>query len=218
GYVEGQNYLLEARTADGQLDRVPALASELVRLKVDVIVAGGPQAAIPAKAATTTIPIVFAFSEDPVAIGLVQSLARPGGNVTGVSHMHVELAGKRLQLLKEALPRVSRVVVFWDPALPEKALEFKQTESAARTLGIQLQSAVVHTRADLRPVFATIVRERPGAFVALQYPQLDPKQLLELAMRNRLPGLCAEPGGGEEGCLMPYGVTGPGVVRGQVAA
>ncbi len=192
GYVEGQHYVIEARAAEGQLDRVPGLAAELVRLKVNVIVAAGPQAAIPARVATTTIPIVLVFSEDPVAIGLVQSLSRPGGNVTGLSHMSVELAGKRLELLKEAVPRLSRVAVFWDSTLPEKVLEFRQTERAARVLGIQLQSAEVRGPADLEPVFAAIVRERASAFIALQYPQLDPlmKRLLELALRSRLPGLC----------------------------
>src|SRR5262249_48323213 len=130
GYVEGRHYVIETRAAEGQLDRMRDLAAELVRLKVDVIVAAGPPAATPARAVTTTIPIVLAFSEDPVAIGLVQSLARPGGNVTGLSSMSVELAGKQLQLLKEAVPRVSRVAVFWDSTLPEKVLEFRQIETA----------------------------------------------------------------------------------------
>src|SRR5262245_15568231 len=219
GYVEGQHYVIEARAAQGQLDRVPGLAAELVRLKVDVIVAGGPQAAIPARAATPTIPIVLAFSEDPVAIGLVQSLSRPGGNVTGLSHMSVELASKRLELLKEAVPRVSRVAVFWDSTIPEKVLEFRHTERAAQLLRIQLQSAEVRRPADLERVFAEIVRERADAFVALNYPQLDPtgKRLPALAVKSRLPGLCPDATWVENGCLMAYAPNRLESIRRQVA-
>src|SRR5215475_12836584 len=145
GYVEGKNIIIEWRYADDKVDRLPALADELVRLKVDVIVTQGTPAAVAAQNATKTIPIIISGGTDPVATGLVPSLARPGGNITGVTIMNEELAGKRLELLKETSPKVSRLGVLWNSANSGAAIVFKQTQSAAQELNLSLQSLDVQT-------------------------------------------------------------------------
>ena len=149
GRIEGKNLTFEARYAEDDLDRLPALAAELVSLDVDVIVTVGTLAPLAAKRATSTIPIVMAFSGDPVGSGLVASLAHPGGNVTGLSGMAPDLAGKRLELLKELLPGMSRMAVLWNAANPYAALSFKETVSAARMLAVELQSLEVRAPADI---------------------------------------------------------------------
>ena len=149
GYVEGKTILIEWRSAEGQPDRLPSLAAELVRLKVDVIVTGGPSATRPVKAATGTIPIVITNDNDPVANGFVASLARPGGNITGLSNVSPEIYGKQLELLKEIVPRLSRVAVLGDSTEPGHAQALKETERVARALRVEVQYLDVHSRKSL---------------------------------------------------------------------
>ena len=170
GYIEGQNIAIEYRYAEGKLDRVPELAAELVRLKVDIIVvAGGDRRIRAAKNATKTIPIVMVGAgADPVEAGLVESLARPGGNVTGITNLTRELGGKRLELLKEAVPKIARVAVLYDPANPGSVREVKEVlPAAARALGLTVQSWEVRAADDFEKVFAALNKERPdGLYVA----------------------------------------------------
>jgi putative ABC transport system substrate-binding protein len=164
GYIEGQNIAIEYRYAEGKLDRFPELAAELVRLKVDIIVgAGGDRVIRAAKNATKTIPIVMMGGFDPVELGLVESLARPGGNVTGVTTLSRELGGKRLELLKEAVPKVARVAVLYDPANPDSVLELKEVlPAAARALRLTIQPWEVRAADGFESVFAAISKWRPG--------------------------------------------------------
>ena len=169
GYIEGQNIAIEYRYAEGKIDRLPELAAELVRLKVDVIVVAGGDAWIrAAKNATKTIPIVMAGSGgDPVEAGFIESLARPGGNVTGLTNFSIELGGKRLELLKEAVPKVARVAVFHDPANPTSVRDVKEVlPVAARALGLTLQPWEVRAADDFERVFAALSKQRPdGLYV-----------------------------------------------------
>ena len=169
GHTEGQNIATEYRYAEGKLDRLPELAAELVRLKVDIIVvAGGDRLVRAAKNATKTIPIVMVgLWADPVEAGLVESLARPGGNVTGLTNLSRELGGKRLELLKEAVPKLARVAVLYDPAIPASVLEVKEVlPVAARALGLTLQPWEVRAADDFEKVFAALSKERPdGLYV-----------------------------------------------------
>ena len=163
GYVEGQTAAFEPRWADGQLDRLPGLAAELLRLKVDVIVTAGSQAAQAAKSATPTVPIVMATGGDPVGLGLVDSLARPGGNVTGMTTLSRELSGKRLEVFREALPGVSRMGMLWQRSSKIDALLRSETEQAAQTLGISLRRTESMGRTTSTALLAAIVAERGGA-------------------------------------------------------
>ena len=165
GYVEGENVAFEYRWAEGQFDRLPVLAAELVRRRVAVIAAtGGPAPAFAAKAATTTIPIVFLVAEDPVRLGLVTSLARPGGNLTGFNLLSGELAAKRLELLRELVPAAARVAVLINPAnAPIAETTLRDVEAAARAMGLQIQVLNVSTSREIDAAFATFVRERPDA-------------------------------------------------------
>ena len=158
GYVEGQNVAIEFRDAEGNPERLPVLASELVRLKVDVLVTSGTQATSAAKQATSVIPIVMAVSADAVGTGLVTTLARPGGNVTGLTFISPELARKRLALLKEAFPKASRVAILWNPDAIHTGLEYKETQSAAKTLGVTLHSVEVRAPDALADAFSSIVK------------------------------------------------------------
>jgi ABC-type uncharacterized transport system substrate-binding protein len=153
GYIEGQNLVMEYRSADDRLEQLPDLAAELVRLKVDVIVTQSTPATVAAKNATKTIPIIMAGSTDPVATGVVPSLARPGGNITGVTVMNEELAGKRLELLKETSPKVSHVAVLWNPANSGAAVVLKQTQTAAKQLSLPLESLEIRSVNDLQGAF-----------------------------------------------------------------
>ena len=173
GYIEGQNIAIEYRYAEGKRDRSPELAAELVRLKVDIIVvAGGPVLIRAAKNATKTIPIVMTGDgADPVEAGLVESLARPGGNVTGLTNLIRELGGKRLELLKEAVPKVARVAVLYDPANPGSVLELKEVlPAAARALGLTVQPWEVRDADDFEKVFAALNKERPDGLYVLRGP------------------------------------------------
>jgi len=189
GHVEGKSILIEYRSAGGNPELLPDLAEELVRLKVDVILTVGPLAAKAAKEATTTIPIVVAAAPDPVGTGLVASLARPGGNVTGLTLTAPELSAKRLQLLKEVAPRAARVAVLWNPEGPGALLELNATQAVAPALGITLQALEVRNPEELFRVFETLSRRRPDALTMFMEPRTATyRQLVaEFAIKHRLP-------------------------------
>ena len=191
GYVEGQNVAVEYRYAENQFDRLPALAADLVRRRVAVIVASGSPAALAAKSATTTIPIVFASGGDPVALGLVASLNRPGANVTGSAVLTAELAPKRLQLLRELIPASARFGVLVDPASPATRSAIPGLQSAAPTLGLQLFVVNARTDSDLETAFATFSQQRVGAVLvgSSALYALRREQLAALAARHALPAI-----------------------------
>lgn len=207
GYVDGRNVTLEWRWVEGRADRFPALADELVQSKVDIIVAGGTQAVRAAKEATSTIPIVMAVSAYPDKIGLVASLARPGGNVTGLSNVSPELMGKRFQLLKEIAPKVSRVAVLWNPASPVEPNGFREALAAAPTAGVVVQSIEVRTPDDYAAAFASMTGSRVDALFPFGNPvnfkYLQP--IVDYALKNRLPSLYDERLFVESGGLLSYG-------------
>ena len=191
GYVEGKNIAYEYRYADDKLDRLPALAEELVRLKVDVLVTPGTPGALALKKATQTIPIVFTDVTDPVATGLVDSLARPGGNITGFTSIETALAGKRLELLKETVPKLLRVAVLWDPQIPSSAQEWKEAQTAALNLGLQLHSMAVRSADRYENAFKEALKARSAALAACSTPLAasNQKRIVELAAKNRLPAI-----------------------------
>ena len=207
GYVEGKNVAFEYRFADDKLDRLPALADELVRLKVDVLLTPGTPGALALKNATKTIPIVFADVTDPVAAGLVASLARPGGNITGFSSIEALLAGKRLELLKETVSKLSRVAVLWDPRNPGSTQEWKESQLAARELGLQLHSMEVSSADKYQDAFKEAIRAGSGALAVLSTPlaSSNQEQIAELAARNRLPAIYVQGSFVIDGGLMSYG-------------
>ena len=215
GYVEGKNFTLEYRSAEGKFDRLPALAAELIRLNVDVIVTQGTPAAAAAKNATSTIPIIVSGGTDPVATGLVSSLARPGGNITGVTIMNEELAGKRLELLKETSPKVSRIGVLWNSANPGAAVVFKQTQSAAQELRLSLQSLEVQTVNDLQGAFEAATRSGVNGLALLATSPITDhlKLVADLAVKNRLPSIYDRSDFVEAGGLMSYGPNVPDMSR-----
>jgi putative tryptophan/tyrosine transport system substrate-binding protein len=209
GYVEGENVTIVHRWAEGRYDRLPELAADLVRRRVAVIAAlGGLPSAIAAKAATTTIPVVFAVSEDPVRLGLVTSLARPGGNLTGVNFFNAELAAKRLELLRELVPAVTRVAVLVNPANAETTEStLRDVAAAARTIGLQIKAFNASTSPEIDATFATLVRERPDAlFVAGDGFFLSRRvQLANLTVRHAIPAAFSVRQYVEAGGLMSYG-------------
>ena len=207
GYVEGKNIAIEYRLAQGKLDRLFDLAAELVRLKVDVIVTPGTLDAFAARRATTTIPIVMAASGDAVATGLVVSLARPGGNVTGLTALARELSGKRLELLKEAVPGLSRVAVLWNAANPDKARDLEETQVAAGALRLQLQSLEVRAPNDLESAFRATNGKRVGALFTLTDTLTITHQsrIVDLATKRGLPTLFQTRDFVDAGGLMSYG-------------
>jgi len=211
GYVEGTTILIEWRSAEGQPDRLPSLAAELVRLKVDVIVTAGPSATRPAKAATVTIPIVITNDNDPVANGFVASLARPGGNITDLSSLSPEIYGKQLELLKEIVPQLSRVAVLGASAEPGHAQALRETERAARTLRVQLQYLDVQGPSDTETAFRAARSGRADAVLMLTSAVLfsHQKQVVDLAAKSRLPVMyfLASPGFTAGGGLMSYGAS-----------
>jgi len=207
GYVEGKNVAFEYRFADDKLDRLPALAEELVRLKVDVLITPGTPGALALKKATQTIPIVFTDVTDPVATGLVNSLARPGGNVTGFTSIETALAGKRLELLKETLPKLLRVAVLWDPQNSSSAQEWKETQTAAQSLGLQLHSMGVRSADGFENAFKEAVTARSAALAACSTPLAASNQerIVGLAAKNRLPAIYVQGSFIVSGGLMSYG-------------
>ena len=206
GYIEGQNLVVEYRWADGRLDQARQAAADLVRLRVDVIVTGGPQATLAAKRTTTTTPIVMAFDYDPVESGFVASLARPGGNITGLSGINPELSGKRLDLLKQAVPHLSRVAIVWNPAEPNAAF-LRETQAAGRSLGIQLRVLEVKAAPDLETALQAARKWRAGGLIVLTDPVTlyHRKQLANLAGQYRLPAIYSERLFVESGGLISYG-------------
>jgi putative ABC transport system substrate-binding protein len=209
GYVEGQNITIEYRWAQGKPARLRDLAAELVRLKVDVIVTGGPTATRAAKEATNTIPIVMGFDADPVEAGFVTSLARPGGNITGTAILSPELSAKRLELLKEASPGIFRVAVFSNPAEPVTPLNLRATQVAALALRVQLQFLEVQGLDDFEGAFRAARRERADALIMLPdyFMLFFQKRLVELAAKDRLPAIHWDRGFAEAGGLMAYGAS-----------
>ncbi len=209
GYVEGQSITIESRWAEGKYDRYSALAADLVRLKVDVIVAVGGRATQDAQQATRTIPIVMSVVIDPVGSGLVASLARPGGNVTGLTMMASDLVGKQLQVLKEVVPKVSRVALLWNPDNPGSAPQLRQAEAAARALGVQLQTLEARGPQEIGSAFAAMTRERAGGLVVLADAILlnQRRQIAELAAKRRLPEVYPLREHAEAGGLIVYGAN-----------
>jgi ABC-type uncharacterized transport system substrate-binding protein len=206
GYGEGQNIVIEWRFAQGKPDQVPRNAAGLVQLKVDVIVTGGPTDTRAAKAATSTIPIVMTNEGDPVGTGLVASLSRPGGNITGLATLSPELNGKRLELLKETLPRLSHVVALRGPGSQGSAVTLKETEVVARSLGLKLKFQVVKEPDDLNRAFEAITKVRTGALIAVAGPfaTAQRKRIVEFAAKSRLPAIYYRQEFVEDGGLMSY--------------
>jgi putative ABC transport system substrate-binding protein len=206
GYVEGRTYILEPRWADGRIEPFPSLAADLVRLKVDVIVSAAGPAAEVVKGATTSIPIVLASSFYPVELGVITSLAHPGGNITGVTHLTPELMAKRVQVLKEAVPAAARVAVLRVPGRVQD-LVIRDMEAAARQLGIQLQVIEVRRAEDLARAFAAVVTGRGQAVMSTQAPLFFQQgaEIAQLALKHRLPSLSGEPNAAEAGALLFYG-------------
>jgi putative ABC transport system substrate-binding protein len=209
GYVEGHNVVIEYRDAEGKVERLPALAAELVALKVDVIVVPNTPAALAAKQATRTLPIVVAFAVDPVTDGLVTSLARPGGNVTGLSTQAPELVGKRLELLTQAVPGVTRVAVLWQPGGVGERTEkdiLTSAEVAGRALGLRLQFVEARGPADVDRAFSDMTRARAGALTVLGSPMFtsERRRLVDLAAKHRLPAVYGRREYVDAGGLMSY--------------
>jgi putative ABC transport system substrate-binding protein len=209
GYVEGQSIAVESRWAEGKYDRYPALAADLVRSKVDVIVAVSGAATQAVQQATRTIPIVMSLVNDPVGIGLVPSLAHPGGNVTGISMMGPDLVGKQLQVLKEVVPKVSRVALLHNPTNPASAPQLREAEAAARALGMRLQNLGARNPQEIDNAFAAMTRERAGALLihADAIFTNQRRQIAELAMKNRLPAISFAAEYAEAGGLIVYGAN-----------
>lgn len=207
GYIEGQNMIIEYRHEGGGFERLPELAAELVGQKPDVLVAVTTNAAQAAKKATTTIPIVFMGVTDPVTAGLVESLARPGGNATGITNMAAILTGKRLELLKETLPTVSRVAVLWDPQSPGSVPQWQESQLPARELGLQLYSMEVSSVDNYEAAFKEAVEARNTALWVTLNPlaNSNQKKIADLAINNGLPSICARADYSENGCMMAYG-------------
>jgi putative tryptophan/tyrosine transport system substrate-binding protein len=207
GWVEGRDVVIEYRSAEGRVERLPALAADLVRLKVDVIVAGGAAAPREASKATATIPIVMTSGGDPVAAGLVASLARPGGNVTGLATISPELSAKRLELLKEAVPGLRRVAVFWNPANPNHGQALRAAEGAARTLGLELEPLEFRVREHFEGAFRAAKRAHSGAVVVLDDPVTlrDRNVLVSQASNIRLPVMYGFRESAEAGGLIAFG-------------
>ena len=212
GYVEGRSIRFEARWAQGRTERLPGLAAELVGLRVDVIVTGGSEAARAAKQATATVPIVMATGSDPVKFGIVESLARPGGNVTGVSSISGELMAKRIELLRELLPKISRVAILWDET-PSARITVQELEAEARSLGIGTQPVGVHGSSDLARAFSEAARARAVIVVASSFMFPERKHIADLALQHRLPTALGAREYVEAGGLFSYAVRFPDQFR-----
>jgi ABC-type uncharacterized transport system substrate-binding protein len=206
GWIEGKNVVFEYRHADGDLSRLAGLAAELVRLQVDVILAGGTQTTMAAKQATSTIPIVVGGAGDLVGAGLVESLARPGGNITGSTVISPDLSGKRLELLKEVIPNAVRIAVLLYPGSRTDRDELKQIEAVAQTQKLRVQTVEVRHANDFQSAFTSIKRENAQALMLLQssFTSSHRRQLLDLATKNRLPTMCESARWSIDGCLFVW--------------
>jgi ABC-type uncharacterized transport system substrate-binding protein len=211
GYIDGKNILIDFRFAEGKAERLPELAIELVRLKVDAIFTGGTPAIFALKQATKTIPIVFFSTSDPIGTGVVASLAHPGGNITGISALASDLWPKRLELLKEIFPKLSRVAMIWNKGNAGMNLEAKATQEVAGPLGVTLQDRGVKDPNELDTVFALMIKDRPDGFLALMDPVLTShqKRILDFLVQNRLPAIFESRGWVEAGGLISYGANYP---------
>ena len=209
GYIEGENVAIEYRSAENQIDQLPSLAADLVRRRVALIVAVAPEAALAAKAATTTIPIVFGMGDDPVKIDLVTSLARPGGNVTGINLYSSELAAKRMELLHEMVPAAARVAVLSDPTFTLTESYVRDAKTAARAMGIQIQVLNASTSREINAAFANFVHERPDVLFVAPSPFFISRlvQLTQLAARHAVPAIYSVRQYTEAGGLMSYGTS-----------
>jgi len=209
GYVEGRNLTLEFRWADGHANRLSGLAGELAKLKVDVIVTQGTQATDAARRAVTTIPVVFAVAGDPVGTGLVTSLARPGGNVTGLTDIAPEIAGKRLGLLREAMPGITRIAILWNPANSSAAPQMQDTTKTARSMGLAVRSLELRDVNQLESAFETAVQDHARAVIVLSDAAIYGRrvQIAQLAAKHRLPCVAWTPEFAKSGCLMAYGAN-----------
>jgi putative ABC transport system substrate-binding protein len=209
GYVENQNIAMEYRWADGNVDRLGAAAAELVRSHVDVIVTGGPAATRAAKKASNTVPIVMAVDYGPVAVGFVGSLARPGGSITGLSVINPQLSGKRLELLREFVPRVARVAVLWNPSEPNAKTYLRETQAAASTMGLQVLSFEVNDSGDVEAALQAARKADSSALIVLTdfVTLYNRTALAELAAKYRLPAIYSERLSVEAGGLMSYGAS-----------
>jgi len=215
GYVEGRNFVIEYRWAEGKYERFPSLIAELIALKVEVIVTAGTPAALAVKKATTSIPLVMIAVGDPVGTGLIESLAHPGGNITGVSSIAPELEGKRLELLREVVPKIAHVAVFWNPANPIQVIQEREMQAAAKVLRMKVLSLGVRTPEELDAAFAAILRKRPGALLVLADRLFlhHRARIMDFAVKHRLPGVHAYRELVEAGGLMSYGPSYAGMHR-----
>jgi len=215
GYDEGRNVLIEYRWAEGKYERFPTLIAELIALKVDVIVTAGTPATLAVKKATTSVPLVMVAVGDPVGTGIVASLNRPGGNITGLTSISPELEGKRLELLREVVPKLSRVAVLWNPVSPFQVIAEKEVRAAAQVLRMNVLSLGVRTPEELKDALAAIARERPGALLVLADRLFlhNRALIMEFAAQNRLPGVHAYRELVEAGGLMSYGPSYAGMHR-----
>jgi len=211
GYIEGKNILIEYRWAEGKADRLPGLATELVQLKVDAIFTTGTPAIFALKQATKTVPVVFFSTSDPVGTGVVTSLAHPGGNITGITALASDLWPKRLELLKEIVPKLSRVAMLWNKGNAGMALEAKATQEVAGPLAVALQDRGVKDPNELDVVFLAMTKDRPDGFLALMDPVLNSyqKRILDFLAQNRLPAMFENRNWVEAGGLISYGANYP---------
>ena len=209
GYEAGRNIVIEYRWAEGKYERFPALIAELIALNVDVIVTAGTPASLAVKKATSSIPLVMVAVGDPVATGLVASLARPGGNITGLTSIATEMEGKRLELLKEVVPGISHVAVLWNAISPIQVIEEREVQAAAQTLRVKVLSLGVRSTEEIEDAFAAIIRERPGGLLVLADRLFlhNRARIMDFAVRNRLPGVHAYRELVEAGGLMSYGAS-----------
>jgi len=215
GYVEGRNILIEYRWAEGKYERFPALLAELIALKVDVIVTAGTPASLAVRKATTSVPLVMVAVGDPIGVGLVASLARPGGNSTGLTSIAPELEGKRLELLREVVPKLSHIAVLWNPDNPFHVGSLKETRAAAQVLGIKVQLLGVRVSEDFPAAFAAILKERPGALLVLADRIFlhNRARIVDFEAKHRLPGMYAYRELVEAGGLMSFGPSYAGMHR-----
>ncbi len=215
GYVEGQSIAIEYRWAEGKYERFPALIAELLAKKVELIVTAGAPASLAVKKATTSVPLIMVAVGDPVNTGLVASLAKPGGNITGLTSTAEELEGKRLELLREVIPKLSHVAVFWNPENPALLASLKEMRAAAEVLGIKLQVFEVRTSGELEETLKAIVRTRPGALRVMGDRVFlhNRQRIMDFATKQRLPTVPVHPELVEAGGLMSYGASYPGMHR-----
>ena len=215
GYVEGKDIAIEYRYAEGNIESLQDFAAELIRLKVDILVVAGSEATVAAKRATKEIPIVMANVGDPIARGIVASLARPGGNVTGLTSVSTDLSGKRLELLKETVPKLARVGVLWNPSDQGAAANFKETEATARAFKVRVQSLEVRSANDFESAFKAAIAGRVHALNVLQSGVINTHRIriVEFATKSRLPTMFAEGAHVESGGLMSYGPSFPDMYR-----